>query len=918
MSAFVPLIIASLVLAQTGESPRPRNLPRSVPFGGARGRTPGGVPAPPVPAMPAPDGSNPPIPNAAADDDTAAPAALPAPTAPAAPAPTPPPSSPKKETRETKVTPEVDLTDRQKNGRFNFEFSKADILDVVKAISNLTQRNFIIPEKVKTQKITILSPGQISAAEAYQVFLASLESNGITVVRSGRFYKLVESKDSIKSPIPTCIGDDDSCPENTDQMITILLRLSYVDGQQLNTVLKSLVGKDGDIQLFAPSNAMIISDYARNLTRIRRIVAGLDVPGFQDELQIVEVEYAVASEIADKVGQIFEVSARGGAAQPNNPGGRVPPRPPPGDGGQPPQGGEGEANVQISKIVADDRTNQLIIKANKQSFDAIRRLIAKLDIPIADTEQGRVHVYYLENASAEELASTLSALSQGNPAAAGGRGQSGNRQGAPPPPGAPPNANANRQGGETATLFEGDVKITSDKATNSLLVLASGRDFRQLRRIIEQLDIPRRQVYVEAAIMEVSVDNTGNFGTNWHVPSTFGADDLPGGVGGPGSLGFFQNPGNGQISPTLTDLSNPASLLSVANGSIVGLVGRAVTIPVGDNSVTLPSFGIVLKALQTSSNVQVLSTPHILTMDNEEASIEVGRKIPFRRGTSLPVTGLSGLTGATGSSATSALSSLGSASSLFSSVDRIDVTLKLTITPQINESDRIRLEIDQDIEDVASTDPTTQTPITSKRQAKTTVVVDDQQTIIIGGLMRDNTTLGESKIPVLGDIPVLGWLFKTKTTSTQKINLILVLTPYIVRSADDFQHILERKVREYEEFAAEYYGSTPKYRAYIDYRKKTGPFARLAQSIAKAKFRAENGGAEQTDTMVRPDRARPGDVPPGGDPAVSGKPKDTTVVPAEPSETDRLTGQGIKKDAERGPPDKRNDDGDLPPADDDQ
>ena len=830
--------------------------------------------------------------------------------------PTPPPStSTASAKKDTKVAPDVDLADRQKNGRFNFEFAKADIMDVVKAISNLTQRNFIVPEKVKSQKITILSPGQISSAEAYQVFLASLEANGITVVRSGRFYKLVESKDSIKTPIPTCIGDDDQCPENTDQMITVLVRLAYVDGQQLNTVLKSLVGKDGDIQLFTPSNAMIISDYARNLQRIKRIVASLDVPGFQDELQIVEVEYAVASEVADKLTQVFEVAGRGGAqpgAGGNRPNG-APPRQPQADGS--PQGGDSDSNVQISKIVADDRTNQLIIKANKQSFDAIRRLIGKLDIPIADTEQGRVHVYYLENASAEELASTLSALSQGNPSSSRQGGQGGGRQGTPaPPPGAPP-AQGNRQGGETATLFEGDVKITSDKATNSLLVLSSGRDFRQLRRIIEQLDIPRRQVYVEAAIMEVSVDNTGNFGTNWHVPARFGSDDLPGGVGGPGSLGFFQNPGNSSVSPTLTDLSNPASLLSVANGSIIGLVGRAVTIPVGDNSITLPSFGIVLRALQTSSNVQVLSTPHILTMDNEEASIEVGRKIPFRRGTSLPVTGLSGLTGSTSAtSATSALSSLGSASSLFSSVDRIDVTLKLTVTPQINESDRIRLEIDQDIEDVASTDPTTQTPITSKRQAKTTVVVDDQQTIIIGGLMRDNTTQGESKIPILGDIPVLGWLFKSKTSSTQKINLILVLTPYIVRNADDFQHILERKVREYEEFAAEYYGSTPKYRAYIDYRKKTGPFARLSQSIAKAKYKAENGGADQSDTMVKPDNARPGEVSPGADPSIERhEVKEIQSVPAEPSATDRLTGQGIKKDAERGPPDRRDDEAEITP-----
>ncbi len=857
------LLLPILVLAQQpDEVVRPRNLPRNLPLGGPRGLPRGGARNdPPPPAEPTPDDvANDPSVTVPSVPVAAPPPTTVSPTGSAAPATT---------RQQSKKESEVDVAERLKSGKFNFEFSKADIMDVVKAISNLTQRNFIIPEKVKTQKITILSPGQITAAEAYSVFLAALESNGITVVRSGKFYKLVESKEAIKSPIPTCIGEDDNCPQNSDQMITVMIRLNYVDGAQLNNVLKSLIGKDGDIQLFQPSNAVIISDYARNLQRVRRIIDSLDVPGFQDELQIVDIEYATASEVADKITQIFEVQGRGGGGQPRPAGGVVPPRPTNPEGGAPQAAGaDNDSDVQISKIVPDDRTNQIIIKANKRSFDAIRRLIAKLDIPVSDVEQGRVHVYYLENASAEELSSTLSALAQGQPNAGGGAGgaQGGNRRGSPNNPAPAQGANqAQRQGAETASLFEGDIKITADKATNSLLVLASGRDFRSLRKIIEQLDIPRRQVYVEAAIMEVSVDNTGNYGTQWHVPTRFGADDLPGGVGGPGSLGFFQNPGTGQISPTLTDLSNPASLLSIANGSIVGLVGKAVTIPVGDNSVTLPSFGIVLKALQTQSNVQILSTPHILTMDNEEASIEVGRKIPFRRGTSLPALGVAGLGGVGGTSgaagAAGALGALGGASSLFSSVDRIDVTLKLTVTPQINESDRIRLEIDQDIEDVAGTDPSTSTPITSKRQAKTVVVVDDQQTIVIGGLMRDNTTQGENKIPILGDIPVLGWLFKSKTTSTQKINLILVLTPYIVRSPDDFQAILERKVREYEEFAAEYYGATPKYRAYIDYRKKTGPLARLAKSIAKQKERAQSGQTEDGDTVVKPKGGASGDEP---------------------------------------------------------
>lgn len=804
---------------------------------------------------------------AAQPTGAAPPPAVPPPAAPPSAAPPPGAKSPAAAPAENN---NIDLEARQQKGKFNFEFAKAEIMDVVKAISNLTQRNFIVPEKLKSQRITILSPSKITAAEAWQVFLAALEVNGITIVRAGKFYKLVEAKESIKSTIPTCIGTEEECPQASDQMVTLLLRLNHVDANQLTNVLKSLVSKDGEITVFPPSNVIIISEYARNLARVRRIMESLDVPGFQDELQIVQIEYATATEIADKLTQIFEVAGRGGAAGTARPTPTTPRRMKEPPQGAAPEGGDETGEVQISKIVPDDRTNQIIIKANRRSFDAIRRLIAKLDIPISDAEQGRVHVYYLENASAEELASTLSALAQG---------QAARPQGAAARPATQPGAPA-RQGAEAATaaLFEGEIKITADKSTNSLLVMASGRDFRALRRIIEQLDLPRRQVYVEAAIMEVNVDDSVNFGTNWHTPLRFAEDDLPGGLGGPGTIGFLQNPPSGGISPTLLPLTNPAALLNIASGSIVGLIGESISIPVGDNSLTIPSFGVVLRALQSSSNAKVLSTPHILTTDNEEATIEVGRKIPFRRGTAIP-SGVGALGAGVGADAGASLNQLSSLGSIFSATDRIDVSLKLTVTPQINESNRIRLDIDQQLEDVTGTDEATQQPITSKRSAKTVVVVEDQQTIVIGGLMRDIRTDSESKVPILGDIPVLGWLFKQRTRKTEKVNLVLVLTPYIIRGSSDFQDILERKVREYEEFAAEFYGYQKQYRAYIDYKRKSGPFARLAQAIDKAKQKAENGGPGDTgERIIRPS------TPPEGENllAPDGAPADDEPIPVPP------------------------------------
>ncbi|MCK5690826.1 type II secretion system protein GspD, partial [Myxococcota bacterium] len=402
---------------------------------------------------------------------------------------------------------------------------------------------------------------------------------------------------------------------------------------------------------------------------------------------------------------------------------------------------------------------------------------------------------------------------------------------------------------ETADLFEGEIKVTADKATNALIIVASGHDFRALRRIIEKLDIPRRQVYIEAAILEVTVNDTNERSINWHTPMSFAGKDLPGGVGGDGSFGYLQSAQNtGGISPTLAALSSPEALLGMAGGSVVGLVGKGISIPVGDSEITLPSFGLILKALQSSSSAQILSTPHILTTDNEEASIEVGQKIPFRRGTSMP--NMSSLGGVAGGSS---LSSLSSMSSMFSSTDRIDVSLKLTVTPQINAHNKIRLEIDQQIEDVVGREEQTQQPITANRAVKTVIVLEDQQTVVIGGLIRDRTRESESKIPLLGDLPILGWFFKQRSTEIEKVNLVLILTPYIIHDASDFQKIFERKINEYEEFAASYYGHTSKYRAHINYDRKIGPLAQIARTLRYEDAKLENGGEGQGgSTMVKP------------------------------------------------------------------
>ena len=727
-----------------------------------------------------------------------------------------------------KNEPAVDKQQRAKRGRFSFEFAKAEVVDIVKAISDMTRRNFIIPDNLKSKKITILSPTKINASEAWQVFLTALAVNDITVSRSGKFYKLMQSKEAIKSTIPTCVGPEEKCPEYSEQMVTALVSLEHIDAQQVNNVLKGLISKEGEIAIFQPTNALIISEYATNLRRLRNIVEALDQPGINDdELKLIQIKYATAAEIADKISQVFEIQgpqARNHGRSATNLAQRR------ANAQANPNGEEESADVQISKIISDERTNQIIVKASRKSFEAIKRLISQLDVPIAEEDQGRVHIYYLENASAEDLASTLSSLAQGGQqrTAAQRRQQQAQNRGAAP--------TASPTGPESAVLFEGEVRITADASTNALIVVSSAHDFRSLKRLIEKLDRPRRQVYVEAAILEVTVTDNNSFGLSYHGAGT--------GIGTDGSVGFLQSSQvSGGISPTLTALADPTALLGVAGGAVGGILGDGVDVDVGNGNVlSIPAFGVILRWLQSSSKANILSTPHILTTDNEEASIEVGQRIPFQRGTSIP-----NLT--TGTTA----QTLGNLGNLFSATDRIDVSLRLNIRPTINERNKVRLEIEQDIEDLVGREETTQQPITARRNAKTVVVVDDQQTVVLGGLIRDRMRSSESKIPVLGDLPIVGWLFKQTSSEAEKVNLLLVLTPYIISERDDFQRIFERKLREHEEFAADFYGDSPEYRAHIDYTRKSGPLALLGRAIENEKSKYENGGGgDGTELLVEP------------------------------------------------------------------
>jgi general secretion pathway protein D len=620
-------------------------------------------------------------------------------------------------------------------------------------------------------------------------------------------------------------------------------------------VLQQLVSKDGDTIPYPP-DTVIVNDVGSNMHRLERIIAQLDTRASSDELRVIQVQFATAQDVASTVQKLFESKSRPGQRT----GGFVPtvsPGAPPGEiaaVGQP--GGETSGPVTLSQIIPDERTNKLIIVASPAAFERILQIVREVDVPT--DAGGRINVYPLENADAEELAGTLQTLAQGT----------ANRPRTPMP--APPPGGV-RASPTAAELFSGEVKISADKATNALVIVASQADFRNIIRVIEQLDIPRRQVFVEAVIMEVNLDRNAEFGINFHSGYKLSTDQ--------GTVpGLFGTKYTKQGLPPSFSLANLASF----GGFLAGLQGPVIP-ELQKLGIDIPAFGVVLHALQQSSDVNVLSTPHILTSDNEEAEITVGQNVPFQAGFSPGSLGTgTGLgTGTTTGINPSLLGSLGGLASQFAPITRQNVELKLTVKPQINESDFIRLVISEQTEEIASSDQVLG-PTTSKRSAKTTVVAKDQETVVIGGIMQDRTIESVSKVPVLGDVPLIGHLFRETTRKKTKTNLLLFLTPYIIKDQADFRTIFERKMKERQQFVEQFYGQVPGYDVAVDFSRKPGPLSRMNQSVLREQQKLENGGpGTPGERIIKPGQGRqiaptPGTQAPAGTQGSQG----TGVAPA--------------------------------------
>ncbi|HEY4241662.1 MAG TPA: type II secretion system secretin GspD [Kofleriaceae bacterium] len=686
---------------------------------------------------------------------------------------------------------------------------ETELKDLVTWAEGFTCKNFIFdPRIVATgKKVTVISPNKMTAGEAYRVFLVSLSTMGLTVVPKGNMLRIVESATAKSETVPIYRK---GIPGDEDQVVRYVLRPSYAQVETLRQALDAIRSPAGNVT--AVGTMLVITDYASQVRDMMTLAHAIDVPGGSDGIYTIPVMHADATQLATKLNEILGITATSATAPGAPTGGRRGPET--GKSGVPgpaTQAGEDVSAAIPSKIVVDERSNTLVVVSGEAGYLRVKALVDRLDISL-DTEAGAsIHVYTLENALAEELATTLNnAMNNASQANAQRNGQSrGPGQGGPPAPAPPPPISSpGAPGAENmGASLEGTVRIIGDKPTNSLIVMSTGRDFIAIKDVIRRLDLPRRQVYIEAMILEVQMGDTLQLGTSSH-------GGLP-----------FDNSNALVIGGVQTsDLRSiaAASTLASATGLIGGLIGAPLANSQTFLGTSIPSFGVLVQALASQANTDILSNPHIICIDNEKTEFSDGTNIPYKAGLSF-----GGLPTASATGSTAAASPVGS---IGQNIQREDLNLSLNITPHISSNDAVRLEIEQETKDIGDKDPDLG-PSWTQRKLKTQVVVKDQQTVVIGGLIQERDIYNVTKVPLLGDIPIVGYLFKYTTHQKKKTNLLIMLTPYIIKDQLDLQAIRERKVRERDEYVKSFSSlNDMKYQPTVDYRRKRG----LVEEINRA------------------------------------------------------------------------------------
>jgi general secretion pathway protein D len=600
-------------------------------------------------------------------------------------------------------------------------FKDMDINLLVETVSEVTKKTFIVDPRVKAN-VTVVSAKPMNSDEVYQVFLSILSVNGFTAVPSGNVIKILPDNIA-KSENSPVLGERENA--QGDELVTQIVQLGHVSAAQLIPLLRPLIPQQGHLVAYPANNTLIVSDKADNVARLLKVIHRIDQAS-NDDTEVIMLGHASAAEIARLINTLEQKNSAAAAA-----------------------GG----GMSTASVVADERTNSVLISGDKSSRLRLRTLIAHLDTPLKSV--GNTQVVYLRYAHAKDLVTVLKGIS--DTVSDGGGTSSPTAAGASPtPPTSTPTGNKDKI----------KTTIQADENTNSLIITAAPDVLRSLQSVIKQLDIRRAQVLVEAVIAEVSNDTARDLGVQWLLGggsssvTPIGVSNLT--AAGTGILDIASAAYNLKNNSS----SSTSSLSSLGNGGMLGL-GRV--------SGGAFNFGVLIKALASDTESNILSTPSLLTLDNQSAEIVVGQNVPF-------VTGQYSSTGSATGVATP-----------FQTIQRQDVGLKLKVKPQINEGDSVKLDIEQEVSSLTRSSVATADIVTNKRTIKTSVIIEDKNMVVLGGLIDEDLEQTIQKVPVLGDLPIIGSLFRSQNTKKVKRNLMVFLHPVIVRDAATEQLVTQEK-----------------------------------------------------------------------------------------------------------------------------
>jgi general secretion pathway protein D len=604
-------------------------------------------------------------------------------------------------------------------------YKDAELREVIQAVSEVTGKNFIIDPRVNA-KVTMLSASPMSPAAFYEAFLAVLQVYGYVALPAGKVIKIIPNTDARQLP---SIDLPSSVSSNSDEIVTQIITMKNISAAQLVPMLRPLIPQQGHLAAYPSGNILIISDRASNVSRIMKIIERMDESG-DEPIEVIPLHNASATDLVRTVNQLIQ--GTGGA----------------------------EAGGAPIKMVADERTNSVLINGEKSLRLRAKALIFDLDTP-RPGGGGDTEVRYLLYADAEKLADKLK----------GQASASSKAQGGPPGGGAAPAPT----GGSNV---DAGVTIWADVPTNALIMTAPPKTMKSLMAVIDKLDIRRAQVEIEAIVVEVDVNKSANFGVQWLLDGGssygYGVTNLPGSGSSIVSLATAALEGTSSATTTTT------STTTTATSTLSSAIPTGATYAVGTyNSTTGKGFGAVIQALQSDSTSNIISTPRIITMNNEEAEVKVTQEIPL-------ITG----------QYTSSTASTSGTTSPFTTIQREEVGTILKVTPHISEGNTIELKIEQEDSSPGAKLTDSADISTNKRNIKTTILMDDGGIIVLGGLMKDTVSESQDSVPGLGAIPLIGNLFKSRTGSRQKSNLLVFLRPKILRDQRATEAISTSKYNE--------------------------------------------------------------------------------------------------------------------------